>query len=189
MGGVPHWLPAVIEFQLSYSRSWKMMLWKVLHSICNMQYALNMLYADSRQYGNLASTRVEEGLSRSFSGWGGKPWGPSTCAWARLKARGEGDDRGLNGHKFDSRSWWWTGRPGAETPILWPLDVKSRLIEKDPGAGKYWKQKEKGVAEDKMVREHHWLNGHESEQTLGDSEGQGSLAYCSPWGCKDSDMT
>ena len=39
MGGVPHWLPALIEFQLSYSRSWKMMLWKVLHSICNMQYA------------------------------------------------------------------------------------------------------------------------------------------------------
>ena len=43
------WLPAVIEFQLSYSRSWKMMLWKVLHSICNMQYALNMQYAGSRQ--------------------------------------------------------------------------------------------------------------------------------------------
>ena len=42
------WLPVVIEFQLSYSRSWKMMLWKVLHSICNMQYALNMQYAGSR---------------------------------------------------------------------------------------------------------------------------------------------
>ena len=42
-------LPAVIEFQLSYSRSWKMMLWKVLHSICNLQYALNMQYAGSRQ--------------------------------------------------------------------------------------------------------------------------------------------
>ena len=44
------WLPAVIEFQLSYSRSWKMMLWKVLHSICNMHYALNMQYASSRQW-------------------------------------------------------------------------------------------------------------------------------------------
>ena len=42
------WLLAVIEFQLSYSRSWQMMLWKVLHSICNMQYALNMQYAGSR---------------------------------------------------------------------------------------------------------------------------------------------
>ena len=44
------WLPAVIEFQLSYSRSWKMMLWKVLHSICSMHYALNMQYAGSRHH-------------------------------------------------------------------------------------------------------------------------------------------
>ena len=43
------WLPAVIEFQLSYSKSWKMMLWKVLHSICNLQYALSMQYAGSQQ--------------------------------------------------------------------------------------------------------------------------------------------
>ena len=40
-----------------------------------------------------------------------------------------------------------------------------------------------------MVGWHHQLNGHESEQTRGDSEGQGSLACCSPWGCKESDMT
>ena len=40
-----------------------------------------------------------------------------------------------------------------------------------------------------MVGWHHQLNGHEFEQTLGDSEGQGSLASCSPWGCKESDMT
>ena len=36
------WLPAMIEFQLSYSGSWKMMLWKVLHSICNMHSVCNM---------------------------------------------------------------------------------------------------------------------------------------------------
>ena len=40
-----------------------------------------------------------------------------------------------------------------------------------------------------MVGRHHRFNGHEFEQTLGDSEGQGSLAYCSPWGRKESDMT
>ena len=40
-----------------------------------------------------------------------------------------------------------------------------------------------------MVRQHHQLNAHESEETLGDSEGQGSLACCSPWDHKDSDMT
>ena len=39
-----------------------------------------------------------------------------------------------------------------------------------------------------MVGWHHRLNGHEFEQTLGDSEGQGRLVCCSPWGCKESDM-
>jgi len=40
-----------------------------------------------------------------------------------------------------------------------------------------------------MMGLHHRLNGHEFEQTLGDSEGQGSLACCRPWGCRESDMT
>ena len=43
--------------------------------------------------------------------------------------------------------------------------------------------------EDEMIGWHHQLNGHEFEQTLGDSEVQGSLACCSSWGCKESDMT
>ena len=77
----------------------------------------------------------------------------------------------------------------AEAPIPWPPDVKSRLIQKDPDAGKDWRQEEKGTTEDEMVGWHHWFNGHEFEQTLGDSEGQGSLACCSPWGRKQSDMT
>ena len=71
----------------------------------------------------------------------------------------------------------------AEALILWPPDVKSQLIGKDPNAGKDWGQ-EKRVAEDKMGRWHHWLNGHDSEQTPGDSEGQGTLVCCSPWGHK-----
>ena len=45
------------------------------------------------------------------------------------------------------------------------------------------------MTEDKMVGWYHRFNGHECEQTLGDSEGQGSLAHCSPQGCKESDMT
>ena len=48
-------------------------------------------------------------------------------------------------------------------------------------AGKDWRQKEKGMTEDEMVGWHHQLNRHEFEQALGDSEGQGSLACCSPW--------
>ena len=54
--------------------------------------------------------------------------------------------------------------------------MKSHLIGKDPDVGKDWGQEEKGIAEDEMVGEHHQLNGHESEQTPGESEGQG--AWC-----------
>ena len=50
-------------------------------------------------------------------------------------------------------------------------------------------QEEKGTTEDEMAGWHHRLNGHEFEQTPGDSKGQGSLACCSPWSCKKSDMT
>ena len=45
------------------------------------------------------------------------------------------------------------------------------------------------MTEDKMAGWHHWLNGHEFEQTPGEGEGQGSLACCSPWSRKESDMT
>ena len=45
------------------------------------------------------------------------------------------------------------------------------------------------MVENETVTEHHQLNGHEFEQTLGDSEGQQSLACCSPWGRKESDLT
>ena len=63
-------------------------------------------------------------------------------------------------------------------------DVKNWLIGKDPDAGKHWGQEEKGTTEDEMVGWHHQLNGHEFEQTLGDSEGQGILVCCSSWGRK-----
>ena len=90
-----------------------------------------------------------------------------------------------------NQSWLFIGRTDAEaeTPILWPPDVKRRLIRKDPDAGKDWRQEEKGVTEDEMVGWHLQLNGHEFEQTLGGSEGQGSLAWCSPWVCKELDTT
>ena len=71
-----------------------------------------------------------------------------------------------------------------EALILWPPDMKSRLTGKDPDAGKDCRQKEKGAAEREMVGWPHRLNGHEFEQTLGDSEGQRSLVGCNPWGCK-----
>ena len=69
----------------------------------------------------------------------------------------------------------------AEVIILWPPDVKSHLIEKDSNFGEDREKEERGAAEDEMAGWHHQLNGHEFEQTLGNSEGQGSLVCCSPW--------
>ena len=65
-------------------------------------------------------------------------------------------------HPKGDQSWVFIGRTDveAETPILWPPDVKSWLIWKVPDAGKDWRQEEKGMTEDEMVGWHHWLNGH-----------------------------
>ena len=93
-------------------------------------------------------------------------------------------------HPKRNQSWIFIGRTDAEAEAttLWPPDVKSWLTGKDLDAGKDWGQK-KEVTEDEMVGCHHSLNGHEFEQTPGDSEGQGSLVCCRPWGRKESDMT
>ena len=68
----------------------------------------------------------------------------------------------------------------AEALIFWPPDTKSWFIGKDPGARKDWRQEEKGMTEDEMVGWHHWVNGHEFEQTLEDGEEQGNLVCCYP---------
>ena len=77
----------------------------------------------------------------------------------------------------------------AEAPVLWPPDAKSRLIGKDPDAGKGWRQEEKGMTEDEMFGWHHQLNGHDFEQAPEDGEGERSLVCCSPWGCNVLDTT
>ena len=92
-------------------------------------------------------------------------------------------------HPEGSQLWIFMGRTDAETPILWPLDVKNQLFGKDPDVGKDWGQEEKGVTEDEMVGWHHWFSGHEWEQTPGGREGQGSLVCCSSWGHKELDTT
>ena len=81
-----------------------------------------------------------------------------------------------------NQPWIFIGRTDAEPPILWPPDAKNLFTGKDPDAGKDRGQEEKRVTEDEIIGWHHWFNAHEFEQTLGDSEGQGSLACCSPWG-------
>ena len=90
-----------------------------------------------------------------------------------------------------NQPWIFTGKTNAEVKgqYFWPPDAKSRLVGKDPDGRKDWRQEGKGATEDEMVGWHHWLNGHEFEQTQGDSEVQGSLTCCSPWGCKESNTT
>ena len=94
-------------------------------------------------------------------------------------------------HPKGNQSWIFNGRTDAEAeiPVFWPPDVKNGLILKDPDAGKDWKLEEKGTTEDEMVGWHHRLYGHEFEQALRVDDGQGSLACCSPWDHKESDMT
>ena len=108
-------------------------------------------------------------------GWVVKNW----CFWTVVL---EKEIKPVN-HK-GNESWMVFGRTDAETeaPIIWPPDVESWLVRKDSDAGKDWGQ-EKGMTEDEMIGWHH---EHEFEQTLGDTEGQGRLACCGSWGCKES---
>ena len=94
-------------------------------------------------------------------------------------------------HPKGNQSWMFIGRTDAEAeaPILWPHDAKSWLIRKDPDAGKDWRQEEKGKIEDEVVGWHHLLNGHEFEQAQWFGVEKGSLACCSPWCCKEWDIT
>ena len=95
---------------------------------------------------------------------------------------------GLPGHPRGNQPWIFTGRTDveAETPILWPLYLKSWLIWKDPDAGKDWGQEEKGTTEDEMAGWHHWIDGHGFGWTPGVGDRQRALACCSSWGRKES---
>ena len=90
-------------------------------------------------------------------------------------------------HSEGDQPWDLFGRNDgkAETPILWPPYAKSRLTGKDFDAGRDWGQEKKGMTEDEMTGWHHWLDEHEFEWTPGVGDGQGGLAYCDSWGCKD----
>ena len=74
-------------------------------------------------------------------------------------------------------------------PVLWPHHAKSWLTGKDSDAGRDWGQEKKGTTEDEMAAWHHWLDGRESEWTLGVGDGKGGLACCDSWGRKELDTT
>ena len=89
----------------------------------------------------------------------------------------------------ENQSWIFIGRTDAEaeTPILWPPDAKNWLTGKDSDAGKDWRQEEKVTTEDEMVGWHHWLYGHEFEQTSGVDDRE---AWCAAvHGHKEADTT
>ena len=110
--------------------------------------------------------------------WALKNW----CFWAVVLEKtleSPLDSKEIQPVHPKDQSWVFIGRTDveAETPILWPPDVKSWLIGKDPDPGKDWGQ-EKGTMEDEVVGWHHQLNGHEFEWTPGVGDGQGGLACC-----------
>ena len=91
-----------------------------------------------------------------------------------------------------NQPWIRIGRTDAEaeTPVFWSSDaIYSGLIGKVPDAGKDSGQKEKRASEDEMAGWHHQCNAHKLRQTSGGGEGQRGLTCCSPWSCKESDMT
>ena len=123
-------------------------------------------------------------------------WAPQNwCFWAVVLEKTLESPLGCKEiqpvHSKGGQSWVFIGRTDvkAETPILWPPDAKSWLIWKDPDAGKDWGQEEKGMTEDEMDGWHHRLDRREFEWTPGVDDGQGGLACCDSWVCKESDTT
>ena len=116
-------------------------------------------------------------------GWVPKNW----CFWSvvlekTLNSFNSKENKPVNPKR--KQPWLFIGRTDAEAPIFLPLMQRADSFEKDLDAGKDWGKEEKGEAEDKLVCWHHWLDGYEFEQTLGDSEGQWFLVCYSLWGAK-----
>ena len=128
--------------------------------------------------------------NNSEESWGPKNW----CFWTVVLEKTLVSPLGCKEiqpvHPKGIKSWVFIGRTDveAETPILWPPDVKSWLIGKDPDTWKDWRQEKKVMIEDEMVGWHHWLDGQEFEQALGVG-GQESLVCCRPWHHKELDTT
>ena len=119
--------------------------------------------------------------------WGPRNWCFWWCFWSAVLEKTLESPLGCKeiqlGHPKGDQSCMFIRRTDveAETPILWPLDAKSWLIWKYPDSGEVWR--------DEIVGWHHQLDGHEFGWTPGAGDGQGGLSCCSPWGCKESDMT
>ena len=129
--------------------------------------------------GNLQA-RVLEWVAVSFSNWGF--W----TAVLEKTLESPLDCKDIQPVHSEDQPWDFFGRNDAkaETPLLWPLHVKSWLIGKDSDAGRDWGQEEKGTTEDEMAGWHHGLDGSEFEWTPGVGDGQRGLVCCDSWGPK-----
>ena len=137
------------------------------------------------------------GLTHGCESWDYKEgWAPKNCCFqiVELEKTLESlldckDIKPVNPR--GNQSWVLTGRTDTDTEALirLPPDVKRQLTGKDPDAGEDWRQEEKRATEDEMAEWHHWLNGREFEQAPRVGGGQGSLACCSPWGCRELDIS
>ena len=138
--------------------------------------SVNEMYGMSYEACGFSSSHVWMWALHHKESWAPKNW----CFWTvvlrkTLERPLDSKIRPVNPTR--NQPWIFIGRTDAEAeaPIPWLPDAKSRLIGKDPDAGKDWRQEEKGRTEDEMVGWHH---RHEFEKAPGDSEGQGSLACC-----------
>ena len=129
---------------------------------------------------------VRAGLKES---WAQKNW----CFWTVVLEKTIGSPLDCKEIKpvnpKGNQLWIFIGRTEAEALTLWPPNVKSWLIWKDPDAGKDWRWEEKGKTEDEMFGWHHQLNGHGFGWTPGVVDEQGGLACCGSWGRKELDTT
>ena len=124
-------------------------------------------------------------------GWVG-PWRKLSTKELMLLNYSVGEDsweslglQGVQTNPKGNQSWIFIGRTDAEAQCFGHLMWRTDSLEKDPDAGKDWRQEKKRMTEDEMVGWHHRLNGHAFEQALGVGDGQGSLVCCSPWGHKE----
>ena len=139
------------------------------------------------------------------SGTNKESWEPKNwCFWTVVLREDSWESLGLQGDptspseriqpvhpKGSTQSWVFIGRTDAkaETPILWPPHAKSWLTGKDSDAGRNCRQEEKGMTEDEMAGWHHRVDAHKFGWIAGVGDGQGGLACCDSWGCKESDTT
>ena len=124
------------------------------------------------------------------AGWAPKAW----CFWTMVLEKtleSPLDCKEIQPGHSEDQPWDFFGGTDAEAeaPVLWPPHVKSWLTGKDSYVGRDCGQEEKGMTEDEMAGWHHWLDGRESEWTPGVGDGQGGLACCDSWGCKESNTT